>query len=633
MIRHDRRRAKAWRQRLVRVAVALALVVAAMGQGPTAQAATVSDLVITVSGPSPTAEMWTMQSYAWRVSNHGPDAADDAVVQLSATPEGLYWPSLWCSASGGAICPTFTASHSQTLTISRFPAGGVLVFSDRILMPGIGTDLVVEGTVTPAIDTDPDLTSNKASVTTTAVYVEPLPVVTIVHQEPDVETILGVPYTVTDVFSNAGTVAVNAAHLRASFLGGGVTSSWTAPHCVATGGAVCPAGLTAGSSDGDGVVFDLIVPTIPPGGRLAFDYSMTHRDPAPTCGDYYAARYRTTSDGPGLQSWYGVGAVFIAPLTDAYVDVTQAQHHATGGQPFTLSVEIGSACGRIDQLPFRWTLPPATALAVPDPLTALVCRRTYDLPCPVFSWDPTTRVLSTTLTDVGPGRYYLSLTGTAGLEPRSAWAASYELSNPSELIPETNRDETWFDIANPTWRMDVSVSLAPGSVVSPIDLVFSGMLHCVASGNQRWFARLPAGQREVTGTLLESWQGDSCTYAVDLPYLPTGYHWAGGLVASGTVVDAVYSNHLAAFSGRLVLDPPAVDPPVVAPPTVPVVVPPVAIPVTAVVPEVTATSVSPTTGLARTGSHVDGSSALAAGLVLVLGLVIVARTRRRRARA
>lgn len=547
----------------VRATIGLLLVAASLAPRSFAHAAVVSDLSITVTGPA-TGQMLSTQTYTWTVTNSGPDTDDGAVVQLAASHGYLDPATLTCSASGGAVCPSFTSTSPATATLTTLPAGAMLRLTSRVTLQFTGTTTVV-GSVTAANDTDPDISSNRVSMDTTVDVPPPTP--TLVHSNEMVAPDLGVPYGVTDTVANRGVTTMSDVHILATLSGNGVTSSWTQPVCTSTGGAVCPTGLADGSASADGTVIDLVVPTIPPGGSLSFSYQLTNRDPVPVCGDTYGVGFQTTADGPGLTTARAVGVVWPTPLTDAVVDSSVSTQHASGGQRLTLSVLVGSMCGTIQALPFTWTLPAAEGFVVGDPLATLVCTPSYGT-CPAFRYDPATRVISTTFPQVGPNLYTLSLTGTAGIQPGSTWASTAEVVDPLDLTPGTNTTQALYDITNPTWQLNVSFILDPDSALPPVDVVMTGTLHCAAAGDRAWTLRMAAGTDRADGPRVVAWQGDACTFIPDpLPAAPTGYHWAGAVVGTGTVFSVVSDHGFASFSARLVPD--ASEVPVLDPPTMP----------------------------------------------------------------
>jgi CshA-type fibril repeat protein len=107
----------------------------------------------------------------------------------------------------------------------------------------------------------------------------------------------------------------------------------------------------------------------------------------------------------------------------------------------------------------------------------------------------------------------------------------------------------------------VTYGLAAGSLPSPTDLVFTGVLHCAVQGDTSWHATLPAGQTTFTTLVVPAWAGDQCTFAADgLPAAPAGYSWSGGLTAAGTTVDPVGEAHAATYTAALTAPGPTAPP-------------------------------------------------------------------------
>ncbi|MEO6064464.1 MAG: DUF11 domain-containing protein [Lysobacterales bacterium] len=220
-------------------------------------------IVKTALGPAIAGGQMT---YEIRVTNSGPDAAngtilrDPAVANFTAT-------GLTCgSATGGAVCPagmTIAQLQGTGITIGTLPSGGSLVFmltgtvgqSGQIV--NVATVTVPPGTIdpNPGNNTDPETTpivpaGGGADVGIVKTALGP--------------AIAGGQMTYEIRVTNSGPAAANGTILRdpavANFTATGVTCG------SATGGAVCPAGMTIAQLQGTGIT----IGSLPSGGSLVF---------------------------------------------------------------------------------------------------------------------------------------------------------------------------------------------------------------------------------------------------------------------------------------------------------------------------------------------------------------------------
>lgn len=123
-----------------------------------------ADVSIVGTGPGQPVAPGTVAEFRMRVSNAGPDAAEDVLV--TNTLDGrLTLVDIGCEAEGGAQCPSPTAAG---MTIGRLGAGAALTFVVRGQVPASVTGgLVLNQMSTRRIPGDPNLSNN--SSTTSAV--------------------------------------------------------------------------------------------------------------------------------------------------------------------------------------------------------------------------------------------------------------------------------------------------------------------------------------------------------------------------------------------------------------------------------------------------------------------------------
>lgn len=300
-----------WKITWKSVASVVAALTLVSASATAAVAASSADLQISVSGPSQLG--WSSTGdYSWVVTNNGPDAADGATVSLSVSAGSLDSAQVSCVAHSGGVCPTFSQSggSSLTATLATFPAGAVLNLTTTAKMPATGSSVDVSGHITaPDTVTDPNTGSNSTRVST-ALTAKLEVTKTVSTTTPE----LGVPYTWTVVIKNSGPTDVGNVSIGDSYYGEGMATSWTAPTCRASGGAVCPAAsaFTAGSSNSNGWLFiDVKVTSIPVDGSLTITYSMTNTDPTPHCGDNYSVSNQAYA--AVNQSNFTSGSVYVTP--------------------------------------------------------------------------------------------------------------------------------------------------------------------------------------------------------------------------------------------------------------------------------------------------------------------------------
>lgn len=525
---------------------------------------------ITILKTSSTATPDLGVPFTWTLTYTNNTGVDQANVKVSDLfySNGLSatWTAASCSATGGAVCPTgFTAGSTTSsswlfsdLVAPSIPIGGSLTVAYQMTVtdpsPACGKTYSLQNT---GYATGGSLGLSQSSLTVAPAPQPACQLLTIVKTASTSTPLLGTNYTWTVVYTNGGPAAVNGTTLADLMYGNGVSSSWSAPTCAAAGGAVCPAsGFSAGSTTYGAWVYEVVAPSIPVGGSITITYSVNHTDPSPACTHTYSVDNTGYAWGAGLGlSQSSVATSSPARYTDAVVQ-TSVNNSAgvSPNTPLTLTATVQSGCGTIASLPFEWELPPTAGFSVADPLASLTCTAPSGLTCPVFSFDPTTRKITATFTDVGASPFQVSLTGAAGLEGSGSHATHATVSDPNDLNPSTNSSTTTFAVFNTTVPLSVTYELAPGSLPAPVDLTISGVVHCTAQADIPWSITLPAAQNAVTQQVGSGWMGDVCSFVADpQPQAPAGYSWSGALGAQNTSQqaltgprDAVYSTGLAA---------------------------------------------------------------------------------------
>jgi uncharacterized repeat protein (TIGR01451 family) len=229
-----------------------------------------SDLVIQKNGPASVTAGGVI-TYTLTVSNTGPSAANNVVVN-DAVPASITGLSVNCgSAAGGAVCgPTGNFSFSGNAlnaSVQSIPVGGSVVITISGTVPASATGSFTNtATVAPPADrTDPNTANNSSSVTTGIGIVFTQADLSITKTGTNtVATNGAISYQITVV--NAGPGSADGANVIDTVPAAvtGVTTS-----CTASGGAACPATIAAGNS------INITVPTLPSGGSIVLTISGT----------------------------------------------------------------------------------------------------------------------------------------------------------------------------------------------------------------------------------------------------------------------------------------------------------------------------------------------------------------------
>ncbi|MCB1994315.1 MAG: hypothetical protein H6933_14770 [Burkholderiaceae bacterium] len=235
-----------------------------------------ADVAIVGTGPGQPVAPGTVAEFRMRVSNSGPDTAEDVLV--TNTLDGrLTLQGIACEAEGGAQCPGTTA---VAMTIGRLPAGGALTFIVRGLVPdSVLGGLVLNQMSTRHVPGDPDL-SNNTSTTSAVVANAQLTV-----SYTGVDTLAaGNDLVFTAGITNLGPASANDVQLDLTDPAGLTALPLT---CEAFDGALCPADLSARP---------LLAPLLPSGGRLRL--RVAYATPPALRGDLSGSFAATTPSDP-----------------------------------------------------------------------------------------------------------------------------------------------------------------------------------------------------------------------------------------------------------------------------------------------------------------------------------------------
>lgn len=206
-------------------------------------------------------------TYTITATNAGPSSANGG--KITDTPgAGLTLTGVSCTASGGATCPSplTVASLLAGATVATWPNGGVVTLTVTATLgpaPMVGAgSFTNQATVSvPAGTTDPDA-SNNTDTDTDAIGETPAADLRVTISDGVTTVGPGDTLNYVVVASNAGPASANNSVI-ANPQPAGVT--YQSVVCTASGGAVCPAGLTLAAWQAG-----VAIPTFPNGGSLTF---------------------------------------------------------------------------------------------------------------------------------------------------------------------------------------------------------------------------------------------------------------------------------------------------------------------------------------------------------------------------
>lgn len=366
----------------------------------TALAFRTADLRITKIASTTSYALGSAIDYTVTLINLGPGPADGTSFRdrLTAATVGTgsggaivsTVNSVSCTATGGAICPTFTSPATVTtqgdprasIAIPTLPSGGEVRFVIRVTPTGYSSgtcgftrvDLINTGAVTGmptnVLDT---VAANNAQAQTAAGPTGVIPacpqvdIGTTKSVTPTTTLTFGQPVTYTMVYFNngpgdaSGTRIADALNLATTGPGLFAQMAYSGASilsCVSTPGTTCPsltvpaaATLTTATSS----VFDGTVTTWPAGGRLTITYTLTPQSfGASTCGftsfQLRNATSRTiptgfTDPGPGANTASATNNLPTRSLcvtTDVSVSKTLLAGQMGLGQTLTYHITVSN---------------------------------------------------------------------------------------------------------------------------------------------------------------------------------------------------------------------------------------------------------------------------------------------------
>ena len=229
----------------------------------------VADLMITKTDGVGSINPGGILTYTVVVTNNGPSAANGAVVTDPATA-GLTKTAAACTAtSGGAVCPgtvTVALLEGAGVVIPTLPAGGTVTFTITATVTATSGSVTNTVTVAPPVGTtDPTPGNNTASDTDTVNTFT-----FSISKVASAPTLLpNSPLSFTITVTNNGPASADGSRLTDPAISGFTASSVSCTS--ATGGAICPAGVTLANLQGAGIVLT----TFPSGGTFTFVLSGT----------------------------------------------------------------------------------------------------------------------------------------------------------------------------------------------------------------------------------------------------------------------------------------------------------------------------------------------------------------------
>ena len=222
------------------------------GGGSSPPSVSADRVSLTASASTSPVPSGTGSELVFTVTNPGTTAASNVALALTLGG-GMGSGSVFCSESGGAVCP----ADPQTMSVSTLPAGGTLRYTVSVFVPsGASGTITSSGSVTASND---QVTSNNSAQVSIAAYSADIRVLgSVTAGELNTDSIATFKYTV----ANAGPDAARNVALKQT---AGSALAVTEIECTASNGATCPA--TTGA--------DMVVQLLPSGGTL--DFTVTTR--------------------------------------------------------------------------------------------------------------------------------------------------------------------------------------------------------------------------------------------------------------------------------------------------------------------------------------------------------------------
>ncbi|WP_157578791.1 DUF11 domain-containing protein [Rudaea cellulosilytica] len=181
--------------------------------------------------------------YTIVASNTGSVSAAGTVVS-DPIPAGIASQAWTCSAAGGAVCPNASGTGALNETLATFPASSATTYTVTATVSA-NPPARVTNTATATPPTGGLCTPNNTPPPCNSIVtVPPVPQVSIQKSTPTTTLTPGGTIVYTIVASNTGTVDAVGTVVSDPIPAGIASQTWT---CAASGGAVCPNAIGAGS--------------------------------------------------------------------------------------------------------------------------------------------------------------------------------------------------------------------------------------------------------------------------------------------------------------------------------------------------------------------------------------------------
>jgi uncharacterized repeat protein (TIGR01451 family) len=488
-----------------------------------------ADLAATKTQSSPVTGPGAPETYTITYTNNGPGAADGASLLDSMSFDGSAMTGMnihmvSCTPAGGAACPELPADATigpsglpLRVTAGALPAGSsmVIVFTADPVVPSgcLPANEKVSNTAAiyaPAGVTDPVNGNNSANVTAGPSLLCPPADLSVTKAQSRPTIAPGLPDTYTLTFANNGPNSADGASINDYMPWTGTLIAGIRIHvasCTATGGAVCPAPPADTTISNNQFAVRLPVPTFPSGSSVTVTVTA---DPVPgttgcgspgqvnDTGSVYAPN--TVTDPNNANN----SATVTTPVACADVAVNKVVDPAAtqAFQPVSFQVKVadsspgGVASGVLfsDPLPSGFVFGSATCSANSAAST-----------CGPVSYDPGTRTVSSTITQVGGNQDFVTITisGTAGPVPGT-------YANTASALPPTSAPDAFYDpnlasntstvslqVFNTASAINVTKVLTGWPAGLPTAVTFTGEVTCGTQGSRPWQATVPAGADEA----------------------------------------------------------------------------------------------------------------------------------------
>jgi uncharacterized repeat protein (TIGR01451 family) len=295
----------------------------------------VADLRVTKTGPS-SANAGAPVSYTIIAINQGPSAANGAII-TDPVPSALTSIAATCNGTtGGAVCPANINITGNTVSaiLTTMPAGSTATFTVTGTVQGGATGSITNSVsiAPPAGVIDPDNTNNTALSNSP---VQPVADVRIAKTGPATVN-AGAPISWQLVVSNDGPSAANNTSFSDTVPAN--VSGVSATCSSATGGAVCPSGLSV-----TGNTVSAMVASLPAGGSVILTINGTVNGNA--IGNVVNAASVSVAPGvidPNAANNSASATTPIVPVADVSV-VKTGQAAAQAGGPIVYTITVRNA--------------------------------------------------------------------------------------------------------------------------------------------------------------------------------------------------------------------------------------------------------------------------------------------------